>query len=252
MVSSTDSTTEVIVTTRGHLPGAAEYARERISDVLAQTGKRVLQARVKLTRHGEPSETNPVIAQANIDVDGRLIRAQVEGSSVREAVDQLEARLKRRLHDIAGPREARRHAEHRAARQFPRIPMEERQIVRHKSVAPSECTIDEAVWDLELLDYDFYLFVEEGSGIAGVLYHDGESGYRLAQVNPATENEHAPSVAPVSLSPAPAPTLSLDDAKERLEIIGLPFLFFIGAEQGRASVLHLRYDGNYGLISLAD
>ncbi|MGV0849864.1 sigma 54 modulation/S30EA ribosomal C-terminal domain-containing protein [Mycolicibacterium phlei] len=250
MVSSTDSTTDVIVTVRGHLPGAAEYARDQIAALLKQTGRPVLQARVKLTRHGEP-DTHPVIAQANLDVDGRLVRAQVEGHNVREAVDRLEARLKRRLHDVAGPREARRHAERRSERQYVGIPAEERQIVRHKSFAPPRCTIDEAVWDLEMLDYDFYLFVEDGSGIAGVLYHDGDTGYRLAQVAPATEVEHAPSVAPLSLSPAPAPCITVEQARERMELVGLPFLFFVDAEQGRASVLYRRYDGHYGLISPA-
>ena len=38
---------------------------------------------------------------------------------------------------------------------------------------------------------------------------------------------------------------------EGLGLLGLPFLFFIDAAQGRASVLYHRYDGHYGLITPA-
>jgi hypothetical protein len=34
-------------------------------------------------------------------------------------------------------------------------------------------------------------------------------------------------------------------------LLGLPFLFFVDAAQGRASVLYHRYDGHYGVITPA-
>ena len=53
---------------------------------------------------------------------------------------------------------------------------------------------------------------------------------------------------PLTISPQPVPCLTVEQARERL---GLPFLFFIEAAQGRASVLHSRYDGHSGLITPA-
>ena len=38
---------------------------------------------------------------------------------------------------------------------------------------------------------------------------------------------------------------------ERLTLLALPFLFYIDAAQGRASVLYRRIDGNYGVITPA-
>ena len=34
---------------------------------------------------------------------------------------------------------------------------------------------------MDLLDYDFHLFTEKGTGSAGVLYRGGATGYRLAR-----------------------------------------------------------------------
>ena len=45
--------------------------------------------------------------------------------------------------------------------------------------------------------------------------------------------------------------LPVEQAADRLGLLGLPFLFFIDAAQGRASVLYHRYDGHYGLITPA-
>ncbi|MGA7466453.1 sigma 54 modulation/S30EA ribosomal C-terminal domain-containing protein, partial [Mycobacterium sp.] len=83
-----------------------------------------------------------------------------------------------------------------------------------------------------------------------VLYRSGPTGYRLAQVQPALE-ELAPFELPVTISSQPAPRLTVGRATERLSLLGLPFLFFVGVAEGRAAVLYHRYDGHYGLISPA-
>lgn len=252
---------DVDVTTHGQLPGAADYARSKIGGVARFTGRPVLQARVRLSRHPDPAVPRPVVAQANLDVDGHLVRAQVEAATAREAIDLLEARLKRRLERTAEHWEARRgrtptadahewrHQSvptHRPAH-HPR-PAEDREIIRRKSFTLAACSIDDAARELEMLDYNFHLFTEEGTGIASVLYRNGPGTYRLAQVIPVAPERLAPYQAPVSFSSQPAPCITVEKATERLEILDLPFLFFIDAAQGRASVLYRRYDGHNGLI----
>ena len=91
---------DIEVVTRGELAGAAEYTR--------RTHQPVLFARVKLTKRPDPAVERPVVAQANLDVDGRLIRVQVEGVNAREAIDRLEARLRHKLERAAEHWEARR------------------------------------------------------------------------------------------------------------------------------------------------
>jgi len=101
---------------------------------------------------------------------------------------------------------------------------------------------------MELLDYDFHLFTEKGTKQASVLYRAGPTGYRLAQVQPESAEQPAPFELPLTISPQPAPRITVEQATERLSLLGLPFLFFIDVDQGRAGVLYHRYDGHYGLI----
>ena len=55
----------------------------------------------------------------------------------------------------------------------------------------------------------------------------------------------------MTISRQPVPCLTEEEAADRLGLLGLPFLFFVDAAQGRASVLYHRYDGHYGLITPA-
>lgn len=255
---------DVKVTTSGELAGAVEYARAKIGRLGRVADRPVLAARVRLTKHADPAVERPVIAQANLDLEGRLVRAQVEGATAHEAIDRLDGRLRRRLERLAGQRAARRRGmttgephewrhqsvpQHRP-RHFPR-PAQDRQVVRRKSFTLAACTVDEAAQELELLDYEFHLFTEKATGYAAVLYRGGDTGYRLALVAPTPREQLAPFESPVTISEQPAACLTTAQAVERLNLSGLPFLFFIDAAEGRACVLYHRYDGHYGLITPA-
>lgn len=255
---------DVEVTTPGQLSDAGDYARAKIGELGRLTHEPVLHARVRLSEHGDPAVARRVIAQGNLDVNGRPVRAQVEGVTAREAIDRLEARLRHRLERSAehweakrggmprlGPHEWRHQSEptHRP-KYFPR-PESERRIMRHKSCSLPTCTVEEAAWEMELLDYDFHLFTEKGTQQDSVLYREGPTEYRLAQVNPEGADKLAPFEMPLSISPQPAPRLTVNQAIERIGLLGLPFLFFVDTARDRGSVLYHRYDGHYGLITPA-
>ncbi|WP_099040675.1 ribosome hibernation promotion factor [Mycobacterium neglectum] len=255
---------DIDVTTHGQLPGAADYARSKIARLGRLSHRPVLHAHVKLARHRDPAVWRPVVAQANLEVGGRFIRAQAEGVTAREAIDRLAARMRHQLERAAQYWDASRGAVsptgsypwQRGSRATPRPshfprPAAERRVIRRKSFAMAPCTVDEAALEMDLLDYDFHLFNEKGTDIAGVLYRSGPTGYRLAQVVPPSTVHLAPFQAPVTISPHPAPCITVEQATERLSMLGLPFLFFIDAAQGRAAVLYVRYDGHYGLITPA-
>ncbi len=255
---------DVRVTTHGELPGAEDYARTKIGELGRLTHQPVLDAHVKLSEHGDPAVARRVLAQANLDVNGRLVRAQVEGYTAREAIDRLEARLRHRLERSAEHWEAKRGGLPRPAphewrhqsepthrpNYFPR-PESDRRIMRHKSYSLPTSTVEEAADEMEVLDYDFHLFTEEGTGQDSVLYREGPTEYRLAQVNPEFVDKIAPFEIPLTISPQPAPRLTVDQAIERIGLLGLPFLFFVDSARDRGSVLYHRYDGDYGLIAPA-
>lgn len=239
---------EIDVTTRDVPPDAEDYARAKIGTLARFIRRPVLSARVRITAHRDPAVEEPVTAQANLDIDGRLVRVQVHGVNAHEAIDRLEARLRRRLERLAEPTWKREEEPADRSRFSPR-PARERRIVRRKSFAMQPCTVDEAITEMELLDYDFHLFTEIGTNSACVLYRGGPSGYRLALLSPSLIGELSPFEGPVVISPQPAPCLTEAEAAERLNLLDMPFLFYIDAAQGRASVLYHRYDGDYGLIT---
>lgn len=252
------------VISRDEPPEAAKYAQSKIGELSHYTSRPLRHARVKLGRHRDPAIERPVIAQANVDVDGTPIRAQVQAATAREAVDLVAARLRRRLERATEQREPRRGQQCAANSQewrhdsgpthrpnhFPR-PIDERRVMRRKSFTMAPCTIDEAAREMDLLDYDFHLFTEKGSGAAAVLYRAGETGYRLALVTPAAAEQLCPHALPVTISLHSIPCLTEEEAAQRLSLLGLPFLFFIDAAWGCASVLYHRYDGHYGVITPA-
>jgi len=255
---------EVEVTTHGRLSGVENYARTKIGELGRFTHQPVLHAHVKLGEYGDPAVERRVVAQANLDVNGRLVRAEVQATTAREAVDLLQARLRHRLERSAehweakrggmpwaGPHEWRHQSEptHRP-NYFPR-PDSERRIMRHKSYSLPTITVEEAALEMELMDYDFHLFTEEGTKQDSVLYRGGPTEYRLAQVNPEFASKLAPFELSLSISAQPAPRLTVVQAVERIGLLGLPFLFFVDTSRDRGSVLYHRYDGHYGLITPA-
>ncbi|EME55124.1 ribosome hibernation promotion factor [Amycolatopsis decaplanina] len=264
--NGTTTTPDVRVTVRGDLPPAlAERAGRKVSRLFGLAHRPVLAASVRLSRYGNPAVERPVIAQANLDVGGRLLRAQAAAPTAEEAIDRLDAKLRRQLERSALHWEAKRgrrpgsepgewrHESVPAAPTpwFPR-PEGEREIIRHKSYSLHQATVDEAFFDMHLLDYDFHLFIETGTGQDSVLYHAGPTGHRLAQPIPPGPHRLSPFKLAVTVSGHPAPLLDTTEAVDRLDLLGQPFLFFVDGERGRGSVLYHRYDGHYGLITPAD
>ncbi len=244
---------------RGPLP---KRVRAELEAMAARIGaiapRRPLRARLSLVHEEDRALERPVIAKGQLDLPARSVRAHVAASSAAEAIDLLEARLRRNLVDlgdrvVAGRKEGRpvragewRHGDLAADRPafFDRAP-EERQLVRRKAYASTPLTAEEAALELRLLDHDFHLFTDAASGDDAVVYvrADGVLGLKRA----AGDGD---SVEPFRLDPEPAPRLSIEQAIEWLNTAHETFLFFLEGEDRRGAVLYRRYDGNYGLLTL--
>ncbi|MFD8413732.1 sigma 54 modulation/S30EA ribosomal C-terminal domain-containing protein (plasmid) [Streptomyces sp. HUAS TT3] len=256
----TDPARDVLVERRGRVPqGADRYASRKVLAALEHVGEPVLAARVKLVQAANPAVVRAASAQALVNLNGRPVRAHVAATTMYEAVDLLQARLTARL------ARARRHPapaarqrgaaptavrgdgdEHRPHRLH--LPAAERRIVRHKSFGLASQTPEDAIFDLEAMDYEFYLFTDTATGADSIVYRDVRTGHhRVASAGGTGE--------PVASEPCweastgPVPRTSLAEARTRLELTGLPFVFFLDTATGRGSVLYHRYDGHYGLIT---
>ena len=249
------------LTTWGPVGERAETrAREKVASIIAEHETPVLFARVKLAWEPDPAVARRARAEVLLDVNGVPLRVQATAHDMTEAVDLLADRLRHQLEHrarhleelqrfdgVARPGEWR-HGDLPTERPkyFDR-PVAERQLVRHKTFAVGALTCDEAIFDMDQLDYDFYLFVDLASGLDSVVERTEDSTYRMTRLVPSPVGL-GPTAEPVELSDTEAPVLGLDEAIDRLGASGERHLFFQDPQSGRGSVVYLRYDGHYGLI----
>jgi ribosome-associated translation inhibitor RaiA len=251
------------VVCRGDVPGVAEsYATSRLQRVIEHLDEPVLFARVKLTMEPDPARERPAIVEVELDVDGELVRAHIAGREMREAIDLVQRRLRDKLEHRAQRRGALRkraglpvpgewrHGDLPTARPawFDR-PVDEREVMRRTTFTGAELTADEAVFDMEQADFDFFLFTEMATEEDAVVEREADGTYALRRLHPTTVDP-GPIAIEVRVVEGAAPELSVDQAVEQLDAGGHRHLFFADEATGRGSVLYRRYDGHYGLLTL--
>ncbi|MFF1870496.1 HPF/RaiA family ribosome-associated protein [Kitasatospora herbaricolor] len=254
---------DIRLETRGEVSlGAPDYAKAKVLAVVERLDEPVLAARVKLSQEANHAILKPALAQVVIDLNGRPVRAHVAAATMREAVDLVQERLVARLARIRQHTDPRRHhgippagpgardgAERRGHRPHHRVrAREDRQIVRHKTYSLSRQAVWAAVLEMEAMDYDFHLFTEAGAGRDSVVYRDeGTGDLRLACAGLAEPEPERGLI----VNAARVPELTLAEAVARIDLTGLPFLFFTDVATGRGNVLYHRHDGHFGLITPA-
>ena len=251
---------QVEMVTRGAVPeDAMDLAVVKVRAEFRAAHEPVLFAKIKLAVAADPPAGEPAVAQASVDLNGRRVRAQAAAETMRGAIELMCQKLKVRLERAAEENAAVGWAETDGPGRrpdwrlpHPRRPAEAPSLVRRKSYGLSRLTPDEAIADLEMLDYEFHLFTERATDTDSVVYVT-EDGYRIAQVDPRPELLGLESVASaVTVSEVRAPRLELAEAQARLEGLGRPFIFFVNSQTGRGNLIYHRYDGHYGLITPAD
>lgn len=261
---ATQAIDPVTVVTHGEISeDDLDYARRRLTPVVKKITEPVLLVRIKLTLSGDPGRSRPAIAQVMVDINGDLVRAHNAAETMPVAIDLVRERLqdqldhrsqrrqaRRRRRLTAGPGEWRHGDLPTAQPDYYDRPIEQRKLVRRKTFAIEELTPEEAVFDMEQMDFDFYLFTEIPLGEDAVVERQPESDYRLRRLHP-TDVEVEPGAVTLAVFPHPPPRLLVDDAMERLEAIGTRFLFFANVDTDRGNVVYHRYDGHYGLITPA-
>lgn len=234
----------VQVTSRGGVPRRQEeYAAEKLAGITRYTRRPVRSVQIVLVVSADPARAHPSMVEATLDVDRTPVRARVAADRLHEAVDLLEARLRRQLVQLQD-RSRTRHRWTRALddhewrhgalptfrESYYDRPVEEREVLRRKAFTLDRMSVDEAAFDMELLDHEFYLFTDDATGEDAVVRRVEPGRYELVG-------------SPQRLSEA--------QAIERLDVGGEPFVFFREADGDPASVLYRRYDGHYGIITVA-
>ncbi|MEM9608371.1 MAG: sigma 54 modulation/S30EA ribosomal C-terminal domain-containing protein [Actinomycetota bacterium] len=252
---------------RGVVPGPAEaYADRRIRHLVETVGRPVRFCRIKLTGVDNPASERPCVVEAVLDLDRTIVRTQADAPSFTEAVDRVVERLQVRLDRQRGRYRTRQRGRVEAHEPGPWPPTEgdrrfgpagvagadtvpaRPEIVRHRSFVPDELTVEEAAWDLDLLDYDFLLFVEAETGDDALLARDGDGRlvlhFRHGPPDPPTTTEPG-----ITIADEQPWEQTVAEAIDLLAGTGERQHFFVESVSGRGNVIYRRLDGQFGLIT---
>ncbi len=239
-----------------------QRAQREIADLERYAPREFLFARVEFSRRDSRAPTTST--QVLLDVQGSIVQARGKAPQPDESFDLVRDRVVRSLHRLSERLQDRRHEpatlpegewRHGALPterpdHFPRPP-EEREVVERVTHARGPASPEEAAFDLELLEDDWLLYVDEATRADAVVRRiEDEDAYGVAV---ADGRAAISGDGPYDLRPdAAPPTLSLDDAIERLDVGEEPHVFFVDDANDRGAVVYRRYDGHYGLVRPRD
>jgi ribosomal subunit interface protein len=247
------------VSARGEVSDRSrQLARAKLGELESVAKGPILGARVVLTQEANPRIPIPARAEAELDLQGRVVRARAAAPSMDAAIDDVAERLQRHLRRylerlITRQREpAQAPAGEWSHRSWspPRPPMfvrpaEEREIIRRKSFAFGPMSVDEAADALEDLDHEFFLFHDAETDADAVVYWRDDGLLALIEPRSAPAMEDRGPVLEPSRFSSP---VDLQTAVAEMDALNHRFLFFENAATGRGNVIYRRYDGHYGLI----
>jgi RNA polymerase-binding transcription factor DksA/ribosome-associated translation inhibitor RaiA len=242
-----------LVTDPGARGVGEAYARRKILRLAHLSPAPLLHARVRLVAADGPGPA--WAARATLDVGGRLVRGHAVGRDLLEAIDLLHERLHDQLLRLGdrrhGTRTAGRGTRRSSPAATPSRPASEQQIVRHTTFSPGLSTLDEAAFDLDMLDDEFLLFREAATGCDAVVHHrdDGRLGLLRYGPPPEVAEPLCPSVASELVVEGRPPELDVASAIERMELSGERFVAATDPDTGRALVVHRRWDGRWGVVA---
>jgi len=225
----------VQLTVRGRVPDRARsYVMRKVEQVLAHAHAPVLHAHVVVTVEHDPALERPARIEVGIDVNGTPVRAHASVPDLHQAADLVEQRLRRGLVQLQDRVRTRhrwigiaqehewRHSDlpRPAVAHYPR-PAEERGIGRRKTLAPEPLTPDEAAYDMDLLDHDFYLFTDLDTGAPAVISRSPDGYVLYGTPTPGAQG-------------GPPPILTEAEARRRLGVSGEPFVFYLDRDDAQA------------------
>ncbi|MBC8364919.1 MAG: sigma 54 modulation/S30EA ribosomal C-terminal domain-containing protein [Actinobacteria bacterium] len=242
---------EVELLTRGFITQRdREQAIAKVQALCELGHEPVLAAVVKLKVRAKATLELPAIAEASLDLNGTPIRAHATGHSITEAVDLLHDRLSRRLRRRRERLEDRHHGPEPATSHagYSTVPTDEREVVRHRTLAMHPMSLEEAADEMDQLDHGFYLFLDANHDLDRVVYRNGDGSLHVA---PEVAGEDLPGDTrpPIHSATLVLNHLPLDQAKALIDETDDPFVFFANPDSNRGQVLYRRFDGHYGLIT---
>ena len=180
--------------------GTRDYITRKM-DRLSRHLRGITEATVELSRENTRAQDARIVAQITLDIDGAVLRGEERGANAVAAMDSVINVMDRRVERYKGKvyksRQVKKAGKNLSLRTLEAPPIAPEQspaveeiaeaegkVVRIKRFPMKPMTVDEAVFQMELLGHDFFLFVDSETEQHRLVYkrHDGD--YGLIQPEP--------------------------------------------------------------------
>ena len=123
------------------------------------------------------------MAQVTLDVNGAVLRGEVRGEDLLTAIDRVEKVMARQIERYKGKtyRKGRGNSLTRGELST-EMASPERKVIKTKRFSLKTMSRERAVESMELLDHDFFLFLDE-DGEINLLYRRRDGNYGLIVAN---------------------------------------------------------------------
>ena len=159
------------------------YAEQKLAKLERQLNDPRVELELAVERN--PSIAANHVAEATIWTNGPVLRARESSSDMRASIDQLVEKLERQVKRYRSQGRARRRkarANGPVEASIPVVPDEaEPMIVKTKQFAINPMIPEDAVFQLELIGHDFFVFRSADTGDVNVVYRRRDGNYGLIE-----------------------------------------------------------------------
>lgn len=175
-----------------------EYVHQKIEKAVSHFQSLTTEVDVHLSVARNPRINPKQTAEVTIYANGTVVRAEESSENLYASIDMVADKITRQLRKYKEKRQDKIQAavkttdalnqEPVASTLINRTPELPSQVIRTKYFAMPPMTIQEALEQLELVDHDFYMFLNAETGEINVIYERNHGGYGVIQ--PRHSNGH--------------------------------------------------------------
>jgi len=175
-----------------------DYVDQKVTKAVNHFQNLTTEVDVHLSIEKNPRITSSQAAEVTIYANGTVIRAHESSESMYASIDLVADKIARQLRKYKEKRFTKKAIASPKDALAPVAPLVEidtdRQaelpsdVVRMKYFAMAPMAVEEALEQLQLVDHDFYMFLNAESGEINVIYERNHGGYGLIQPRKASED----------------------------------------------------------------
>ncbi len=178
-----------------------EYVTNKIEKAVSHYQSLTTEVDVHLSVAKNPRINSKQTAEVTIYVNGSIVRAEEGSESLYASIDLVADKISRQLRKYKEKRQDKSQAPLKTAEALSdqpvasdllhnRSPELPSQVVRTKYFAMPAMTVEEALEQLELVDHDFYMFLNAETGEINVIYERNHGGYGVIQPRKGNGHTH--------------------------------------------------------------